>query len=215
MKPTVILITGYARSGKDTFANALEHNCIKAISQGKAVFGRHAFADTLKNAANGFLHGLGLGDHSYRKAADGIYEGPFFHDEEFKKKHRQVLVELGRMARSIDVDVFARQTAVDIYTEVTDPSFDGLADVEVVTDWRYINELRVMKDRMGESIRVVTVRVHTEGVHPANEEEALSIAAIQSETYFDAEFGWRMGEHDAIDKCARMLLDGIGFPLNG
>lgn len=218
MKPTVILITGYARSGKDTFSDALERNCIKAVAKGIAVTGRTAFGDTLKDAANGFLDELGLHDHAYRRVAteQGVaYEGPFFHDEEFKKRWRSVLVELGTMARAIDRDVFVRKTATDVFEALTDPAFDNLANLEIVTDCRYLNELMYFKDRMGKSIRVITVRVHTADVDPANEEEAMSIAEIQREVCFDAEFYWRLGDLEQIDRSARHLLEGIGFPLNG
>ena len=81
---TIVLLSGYARSGKDTFAEGM----IRYSQDIKRI----AFADALKDAANDFSINLGLSVN--------------FHDDTVKATHRETLVALGRFARSIHKDVF-------------------------------------------------------------------------------------------------------------
>ena len=88
--PTLVLIAGYARAGKDTLASG-----ILEWSQRPA---EHInFADALKEAANHYMDYLGL-------------DGDFF-KEDFKVDNRDFLVHAGKFARRMDRDVFARHFA--------------------------------------------------------------------------------------------------------
>ena len=156
---TIVLLSGYARSGKDTFAEGMTRssNTIRRI----------AFADALKDAANEFALNLGLSVN--------------FHEENFKAQNRETLVAMGRFARSIHKDVFIYNL-----TEVAKRERGHV----VVTDARYINEVVVTKQLMGEirEWRVVHLHIETEGVGPANDEEATSIremleGVIPDQTY--------------------------------
>ena len=181
--PMVILLSGYARAGKDTFAKGL-------IKGAKTSTARLAFGDQLKSAADEFLTYLGLADHS------------FFH-EGFKVKHRDVLVTLGTMARSLDKDVFANA--------LCDKAIEMDAFHIVVTDCRYANEVKVVKGTLGEldGYKVVHIRIETEGVLPANDEERRSFEEMDRETppdyiiSFHPEAGEAIVEHGA--KWAKVL----------
>ena len=156
---TIVLLSGYARSGKDTFAEGM----IRYSQDIKRI----AFADALKDAANDFSINLGLSVN--------------FHDDTVKATHRETLVALGRFARSIHKDVF-------VYN-LTEAATRERGHV-VVTDTRYINEVVVTKQLMNEvrGWRVIHLHIETEGVGPANDEEAASIremleGCIPSQTY--------------------------------
>jgi adenosyl cobinamide kinase/adenosyl cobinamide phosphate guanylyltransferase len=156
---TIVLLSGYARSGKDTFAEGM----IRYSQDIKRI----AFADALKDAANDFSINLGLSVN--------------FHDDTVKATHRETLVALGRFARSIHKDVF-------VYN-LTEAATRERGHV-VVTDTRYINEVVVTKQLMNEvrGWRVIHLHIETEGVGPANDEEAASIremleGCIPTQTY--------------------------------
>jgi hypothetical protein len=159
--PTLILITGYARSGKDTLAEGI----MTGISPKSGWALKHNFADALKQSANDYLKSLGLDE-----------DGVDFYDEAFKVKHRSFLVAAGQFARSINRDVFASR----FVSKCLDFTTSHGPGVVVCSDWRYMNELRVCQDwliRAGWN--VVTVEITTAGVGPANEEEGLSIGEIR------------------------------------
>jgi hypothetical protein len=156
---TIVLLSGYARSGKDTFAEGMTRYSVDIK--------RIAYADALKDAANEFSRNLGLSVN--------------FHEEIFKAQNRDTLVALGRFARSIHRDVF-----VFNLTEAANRERGHV----VVTDCRYLNETVVTKQLMGEvrGWRVIHLHIETEGVGPANEEEASSIremleGVIPDQTY--------------------------------
>ena len=156
---TIVLLSGYARSGKDTFAEGM----IRYSQDIKRI----AFADALKDAANDFSINLGLSVN--------------FHDDTVKATHRETLVALGRFARSIHKDVF-------VYN-LTEAATRERGHV-VVTDTRYINEVVVTRQLMNEvrGWRVIHLHIETEGVGPANDEEAASIremleGCIPTQTY--------------------------------
>ena len=161
--PTLILITGYARSGKDTLAEGI----MAGISPKTGWALKLNFADALKQSANDYLKSLDLDE-----------DGVDFFSEPFKVKHRAFLVAAGSFARSINRDVFAARF-VDKCLSFAGSHGPG---VVVASDWRYMNELRVSQDAL---IRagwdVVTVEINTSGIGPANEEEGLSIGEIRRE----------------------------------
>jgi tRNA uridine 5-carbamoylmethylation protein Kti12 len=153
---TIVLLSGYARSGKDTFAEGMTRYSMDIK--------RIAFADALKDAANDFSINLGLSVN--------------FHDDSVKATHRETLVAMGRFARSIHKDVF-------VYN-LTEAASRERGHV-VVTDTRYINEVVVTKQLMNEvrGWRVIHLHIETEGIGPANEEEAASIREMLEGTIPD------------------------------
>jgi len=183
--PVLVLITGAARAGKDTLADGL-------IAGANGPIHRIRFADPLKDAADDFLACLGLDRH-----------GSFL-NEGFKSKHRDFLVSAGTFARSLDVDVFAYLMVQRAQAFALGTSMAGLRPVVVVSDWRYLNEWRIVKSVLGiAGWRIVTVEVCTAGVQAANDEEARSLGAIRREVIPDLSFNF------TPDSAAAVRREGI------
>jgi hypothetical protein len=180
---TLVLISGYARAGKDTLGDGIlewsEKNSCKIN-----------FAESLKDSANVWLDCLGLkGD---------------FHDEQFKTANRDILVTLGEFARSIDAGVFARELADQVVHSYDD---DGIPHETVIcTDWRYLNELTTCQQfliPMGWKIK--TVYVETTGQKAANATELNSISEIRGLINFDQEYYFAENCRNKILAEGRML----------
>jgi hypothetical protein len=181
--PTLVLVAGFARAGKDTLASGiLEWSTRPSRKQN--------FADYLKDASNDFLMSLNLpGD---------------FHQEAFKVQHRDFLVAAGRLARSIDVDIFAKNLANFCPIQMTP---DQLAPETVVcSDWRYSNELEVCQDVLIDlGWKVRTIYVSTAGIGPANPEELDSIAEIRERHSFDLELTFAPNSRNTIMQEGRYI----------
>jgi len=181
-QPTVILVAGYARTGKDTFANAV----LDLVTGARKV----SFADELKNAGNLFLERLNLhGKADLRTEAD-------------KVRFREFLVAGGRMARALDANVFA-----DIAAS-TARNLLLAGRVVVMPDWRYRNEL-VAVQTICAPFKVVTVRLHREDTGAANEEEAGSMSLIEDTCRIDHDGAYRSGETGLIRDLALTVVSSI------
>ena len=170
----LFLITGYARAGKDTLAEG-----IKAGARYRDVFHLN-MADFLKEAGNEYLRAV-------NEFAPGVAD---FRKESFKVAHRSFLVEAGKMARSINVDVFAEAfvercikiAAIDYKSHQKPCAF-------ICSDWRYMNELTVPEAILGQAgWKIIKLRIDTAGIGPANEEEGLSIGEITRKVPLDYQF---------------------------
>lgn len=148
-KPTVFLITGYARAGKDTAAQAI------AETLGCEVV---SFADRLKDAVNAYFVALGIERVNVHETAD-------------KVRFRELLVAAGRAARSVDANVFADHVALECHLALM------RGKCIVVSDWRYYNEFHAILRKVGRD-RVVPMHVGKYGNQPANQEEADSVSSI-------------------------------------
>lgn len=172
-KPTIVLLCGYARAGKDTFALGMSD----AVG---ADLARTSFAFALKEAGDLYLAKLGVHDP----------DNSFF-SERFKLAHRAFLVEAGRTARAVNPDVFVNA--------LVDRVKDFQKTHVVVTDWRYRNEYEVIQRDLGRAgWKVRTVWLETIGTFAANEEEALTIAEIRRNLPFDYEFYFRPNSAEAV-----------------
>jgi hypothetical protein len=181
--PTLVLISGFARAGKDTLASGLLEWSTRPAEHIN-------FADALKEAGNHFMDYLGL-------------EGNFM-TEDFKCENRDALVAMGRFARRLDKDVFARHFAN--WVPVMKHHDQVSPETVVCSDWRYINELRVCQDILWEKgWKVRTVYVSTAGVGPANDEELDSIAEIRANHLFDQEYIFKPNARQQIMSEGRIL----------
>lgn len=182
---TVVLISGYARAGKDTLGQGLLEWSVKNSDKVN-------FADELKDSANLWIDSVGLA---------GI--GNFFHDE-FKSEHRDVLVSLGSFARKFDQDVWAKMLCENIQNCVDD---DGIPfETVICTDWRYLNELTcVQRNLIPAGWKVKTVYVETKGIGPANEEEERSIGFMRKFVKFDQEYYFESNSRNHILSEGRAL----------
>jgi len=181
--PTLVLISGFARAGKDTLASGLLEWSTRPAEHIN-------FADALKEAGNHFMDYLGL---------DGNFMA-----EDFKCENRDALVAMGRFARRLDKDVFARHFAN--WVPVMKHHDQVSPETVVCSDWRYINELRVCQDILWEKgWKVRTVYVSTAGVGPANDEELDSIAEIRALHSFDQEYIFKPNARQQIMSEGRIL----------
>jgi hypothetical protein len=194
--PTLVLITGYARSGKDTFADGI------AAGARRSDVGFFKFASGLKEGGNKYLEWVGQYSSS---------EFDFFH-EEFKVKWRDVLVALGSMSRDLNPDVFAKMLTNDANDFLGDNLVENsLKDtLVIVSDWRYLNEYKVCVNELV-GWRVVTVRVDTSTVLPANEEEGLSIAAINRQMTTDYQYYFHPNSAAAVLDEGKHLARTLGI----
>jgi hypothetical protein len=181
-QPTVIVICGFARVGKDTLGQAL----LDLLPHSRKV----AFADSLKAAGNLFLERLNL---------HGLAD---LNRESDKFRFRDFLVAGGKMARALDPEVFAERAAYEANLAL-------LAGRSVViTDWRYANELVAVQTKCAPH-KVVTVRLHRESTGPANEEEAIHMAQIEDTCRIDHEASFKSGETAAIRDLAFLIASQI------
>lgn len=181
--PTLVLISGFARAGKDCLASGI-------LEWAKRPSRKTNFADHLKDASNDFLWGLNL-------------EGDF-HSEPFKVKHRDVLVTLGKFARSLNPSVFAENLAHFAPIQMTPGEI--APETVVCSDLRYLNEVRTCQDILWErGWKVRTVFVSTAGVGPANDEELESICELKAEHSFDQEYVFAPNTRQQIMQEGRHL----------
>ena len=120
---SIILIRGYSQSGKDFVGKIL---CKKYGYQ------RFAFADSLKR----------LVCNKYNIQMEQLHSQhgkmQICEEDEQKRTYRQILIDEALLARNNDDNCFAKDCCEEIQT------YD--AKLIVITDWRYPNELDVIKD---------------------------------------------------------------------
>lgn len=157
VEPKIVMISGYARSGKDTFASAVINGARNAH--------RVSFAHELKEVANKTLWMLGLGHID-------------MHRDEDKVKYRDLLIGIARAARAADPSIFARLACRRI------DEIRGAGAHVVITDWRYSNEHEYLCDKYGNQ-NIVTVYLDREGNLPAHDEEKYSVGGILSSIHLN------------------------------
>ena len=169
----VILVCGFARSGKDTFARGLMAGASNEVL-------RFAYADRLKDALECAADELGLWvDYS---------------DEAQKAMDRNLLVEFGRAMRRRDKDVFAKKICSKMM-------FDSMCGIRarVVTDWRYLNEYEVAKKYSDEhALSLHTVHIVRHGWKAANEEEATNMQEVLDNVPIDETIFATSGDEQGV-----------------
>ena len=158
MRNLIVGFCGYARSGKDTAAQAL-------IDKG---FQRCAFADALKLDVLSALQGSA-------RITDAVFEGQstgglalkvslgLFSSPATKEQFRPLLVEYGRAMRALDPDYWVKRLDLRLPNAPI-----------VITDVRYKNEHEWIKSKGG-----FTIMIQRPQVHAANEEELTSLDAFK------------------------------------
>lgn len=154
---TVIAVSGYARAGKDTFADAIVR--ITGSQKSIEIF---KFAEPLRMATKCAFDYLGL-DIS-----------PWTELEEEKKKLRPLFITLGEYARSRDKDIFAKLAAYKI-----DLSLKSDCDIAIITDLRYSNENKILNELCkSKGYRYHRVHIVRVGNKPAGDVEEQSVALL-------------------------------------
>jgi hypothetical protein len=178
----IVLVSGYAQAGKDTFANAVVHNLVGREPN------TFKFAEALREAL------------AYALGVLRIERSVWTEIKEEKDKLRPVLVELGEYARGYDEDVFANFLADEIETAFT--AFT--TDVALVTDLRYHNEHQILKalaTRRG--WQFYWVHIVREGNLPANDKERASVTRLLDNELPTCVYRAPNGEAHIIESCAR------------
>lgn len=183
MKKRIFLITGYAQSGKDTLADAL----IKELG-GTAGAVKMSFADPLKAAANESFKHLGLNKVDFCK-------------EEWKKKHRKVLVAIAEAAREENIDVFA-----DACAKEARRAFRAGKSI-LIPDWRYVNECEIFEKEFGKDI--VRIRVWKKQGRPGNPSEQSSIQAVEDSCVLNYVGVFADGDTDSIANFGKHIVSEL------
>ncbi len=170
MKPTqsphlIIAVAGFARTGKDTLANAILAEC--DAQETEMGVGIAKFANSLKQALQDAFDALGVD-------IDVFTEDPIV-----KAMLRPVLVEFGRFARSMDKDVFVKDVVNCIEETVAE---EDEPSAIIISDMRYANEYDVLKAACAKHGWVfVPIYIGRNGTGPANAEEASSFNELMDE----------------------------------
>lgn len=173
----VILVSGYAQAGKDTYGQAI----IESLPPGHNP-GVFKFATALREALRASLASLGIEVDVYTE------------DPVKKAALRPLMVEFGKYARSVDPGVFVKATIRSVESYLATG-----AKTAIVTDTRYINEYEAFK-RWGDANGVGITRIWIErpGHGPANAEEDLSIDLLNKYAPKHSAGKFKDGEHEII-----------------
>ena len=184
----VIAVSGYARAGKDTFADALQD----AIGQNASVK-RFKFAEPLRVSVK----------HAFEYLK--IKTSPWTEVEEDKNKMRPVFIALGEYARSTDKNIFAKLAAYE-----TDYSLNNGCDIAIITDLRYSNENKTLRELcLKKGYRYHRVHIVRVGNKPAGTVEKRSVALLLKDG-LDIQYVANDGDLHMIKKFANECVEILG-----
>lgn len=171
--PLIIMLSGWAGSGKDTAANIL----IEEMG-----FRRYAFADMIKevcsrqyNIPREYFYDVELKDEPLD--ASLITNAPnILSNAKPLTTPRDLLIAYGAKARAEDASVFVRNTVTAIQA-------DGHERI-VITDWRFPNEFKYMRDAFFAS-HVMPVRIRRPGIVPTEDPSERSLDDMIMEELVD------------------------------
>lgn len=192
---TLIAVSGYARAGKDTFADALQD----IIGQNASVR-RFKLAEPLRVSIK----------HAFEYLK--IKTSPWTEVEEDKNKMRPVLIALGEYARSTDKNIFAKLAASEI-----DYSLNNGCDIAMITDLRYSNENKILSELcLRKGYRYHRVHIVRVGNKPAGTVEKQSVALLLKDGV-DIQYVANDGDLQMIKKfaneCIKLLGDDMRVSL--
>lgn len=173
MKHVLIPIAGFARSGKDTLADAIFDHLEETEPTYSVITLK--FADALKT------------DLEKALGAVGVKVDAFTEDTEKKKALRPMLVAYGEYRRSIDPDVWVKKVLkeIGVWVNETVPDSESEGSVILVPDLRYLNEYEKLKAVAAQhGWAFVPIYIERHGNLPANEQEAYSIAEMAAKGCF-------------------------------
>lgn len=176
MKNNIIGVTGFARSGKDTFYQYTS----KALNRAKCY--RYAFADALKDECDTFLQ-------------SNLNISAFTEDADDKELIRPFLVTYGTdIRRKLDPFCWIKKVEASI-SENHPPSDKNFI---FITDVRFRNEAEWVKSLGG-----LIVQVTREGFGPANSDEHTQSSLIKP--LVDLHVMWPSFGDENLDDCTIYL----------
>lgn len=140
----VVLVSGWAGTGKDCAAALLVEEC---------GFQRVAFADALKEDV-AKVTGLPL-EWFYTATKDRPLPAPCA-AYPTAKTPRDILLQHALVRRTIDPDVYSKGVAATI--------MDSPGTRYVVSDWRYLSEHKVLAEELGEFYHIFRIRIERPGI---------------------------------------------------
>ena len=173
MKHVLIPIAGFARSGKDTLANAI----FELLEQDEPEYSVIVlkFADALKESLQ-----LSLDEA-------GVKIDVFTEDTAKKAALRPLLVAYGEYCRSQNQNVWVDKVIehIDTWADETVADSDSKGSVILIPDLRYLNEYRKLEAICVKKGWVyVPIYIEREGNLPANNAEADSIGMMAAHGCF-------------------------------
>lgn len=161
---TIILVSGVARSGKDTFFNLLSKNLPRDFSSY-----RFAFADQIKEDLKPLL-------------MNNFNINPLNPTDEQKEIIRPLMVSYGtHVARRIDKKIWIKK----LHNKIKKISFNENS-IAVVTDTRYPNEQDYFSNKFKNCINV---HIERHGFKPINEEEEENTPLLKSKANYVISWG--------------------------
>lgn len=124
---SIILLRGYSQSGKDFVGKVI------CDTYG---YKRFAFADSLKRIIAATFNS-NIDDLYSQEGKLKICENDLGH-----RTYRQILIDEALRLKVIDEDVFAKECCKEIIKFCA----CGIANKIIITDWRFPNELKVVRD---------------------------------------------------------------------
>jgi hypothetical protein len=174
MRHVVIPVAGFARSGKDTLANAIFDHLEESEPSYSVITLK--FADALK------------ADMEKSMKAVGVKVDAFTEDSAEKAKLRPMLVAYGEYRRSLDPDVWVKKVIkeIDVWVNETLEETDSTGSVILIPDLRYLNEYEKLEALCQQNDwAFVPIYIERHGNLPANDQEAESIAQMAAKGCFN------------------------------
>lgn len=184
MKNKLIGISGFARSGKDTFYE----RCKRILSQAGQDSIRYSFADALKHELDELLV---------------KYTGISAFTESNKEKEivRPLLVTYGTdVRRKLNQDCWIEKITKGVDHDLQHNKY------VFITDVRFLNEAKWIKGEGG-----MLINIHREGVGPANKDEKEQYELFKH--LIDHKISWPTFEENYLDHCNESIFNS-GFVKN-
>lgn len=177
----MIGISGYARTGKDTFGDAL----VKILARYGVKSKTYALATQLKHDINFLTEG------DFNISA-------FTKNDEEKKIIRPLLVGYGESWRRANPDH---------WIEILDSNFEPRT-LPIITDIRYENEANYILENQGFLLNLNRILEDGNFVQPANKEEELNAPKVKQKCSFD--FCWQTtNDENTIDEIVESFIISI------
>jgi hypothetical protein len=168
----LIGISGFARSGKDTFYQ----RCKGLLEKEGKVATRFAFADALKAEVDNLL-------------TSNLNISAFTEDDKQKKLIRPLLVTYGtELRRKLNPNCWIERIQPDVVNAINNDEF------VFITDVRFKNEAEWIRMNGG-----ILVNVARSGIKPANHEEHKQLHLMKS--FFSYNVAWETFGDDNLDLC--------------
>ncbi len=183
-KIKVIGICGLCTSGKDTAYRLLSELYTNS-------FVRFAFADTLKGDLDPFIR-QHFGFSIFSATAQQ------------KELIRPLMINYGMCQRQVDPDYWIKQLdlRIDAYRRLDED--DGFNTIQVITDCRFINEVKFFKNKYGDSFRLIEV-VRTDSKVEPPEQEKINHPLLKPHVNYT--INWPSVGDDKLDTLKPYIVD--------